>query len=545
MGDTTSLKTILVYGANVLVLQFYSANDTNWSRILLRALLLLVGQGALYQLFLYPFVLDPLRRLPVAKGFLPIIGHSQILFSKPNGSGHLQIVKDTPNDGLILTRSLFHMNRLIATTPTTLADVLVHKSYDFQKPAWVRNFLRRFLGDGLLITEGEEHKHHRKLIMPAFHFRHIKELYPVFWSKSMELCDAVRAVIHEDPSKIHEIGHYATQVTLDIIGLAGLGRDIGSLHNGEDELIATYEEILEPTTEKVVYFFLHLVLPSWFIKALPWKINQRTNINTGRLKRICTDFVTAKKSAMKTGEDSDKASSRDILSIMIRTNNFSNENLVDQLLTFLAAGHETTSSALTWATYLLSLHPDMQTRLRAEIHQFIPDPAVLSEAGFDVAGVLESMPYLNGVCSEVLRLYPTVPLTTRVAVRDTTVGGHFIPKDTQIFIGPWAINRNPKLWGSDAEEFVPDRWIDKATGRATMNGGADSNYAFLTFLHGPRSCIGEKFARAELRALLAAFVGSFAMEMADPTEKIIVAGTITVKAKNGMKLRLTPVAWPL
>ena len=187
----------------------------------------------------------------------------------------------------------------------------------------------------------------------------------------------------------------------------------------------------------------------------------------------------------------------------------------------------------------------MQTRVRAEIHQFIPDPAVLSEAGFDVAGVLESMPYLNGVCSEVLRLYPTVPLTTRVAVRDTTVGGHFIPKDTQIFIGPWAINRNPKLWGSDAEEFVPDRWIDKATGRATMNGGADSNYAFLTFLHGPRSCIGEKFARAELRALLAAFVGSFAMEMADPTEKIIVAGTITVKAKNGMKLRLTPVAWPL
>lgn len=543
MGETTSAKTILLYVANVLVIQFYSAKDTNWSRILLRAFLFLVGESALYRLFIFPFVLDPLRHLPAAKGFLPIIGHSRILFSKPNGNGQLQIVKNTPNDGLILTRSLFHMNRLIATSPAALADILVHKSYDFQKPGWVRNFLRRFLGDGLLMTEGEEHKHHRKLIMPAFHFRHIKELYPVFWSKSMELCNAVRAGIQEDPSKAHEIGHYATQVTLDIIGLAGLGRDIGSLHNGEDELIATYEEILEPTTEKVIYFFLHIILPSWLIAALPWKINQRTNVNTGKLKRICTDFVTAKKATMK-GEDSEE-STRDILSIMIRTNDFSNENLVDQLLTFLAAGHETTSSAFTWATYLLSLHPDMQTRLRAEIHEFIPDPAALSAAGFDVASILESMPYLNGVCSEVLRLYPTVPLTTRVAVRDTTIGGQFIPKDTQVFIAPWATNRDPKLWGSDAEAFVPDRWIDKTTGRATMNGGADSNFAFLTFLHGPRSCIGERFARAELRALLAAFVGSFAMEMADPTEKIIVGGTITVKPKNGMNLRLKPVAWPL
>lgn len=187
----------------------------------------------------------------------------------------------------------------------------------------------------------------------------------------------------------------------------------------------------------------------------------------------------------------------------------------------------------------------MQTRLREEIHEFIPDPSALSEAGSDIASILEGMPYLNAVCNEVLRLYPTIPLSSRTAVRDTTVGGHFIPKHTQIFIAPWSVNRNPKLWGPDAEDFVPERWIDKTTGRATMNGGADSNFAFLTFLHGPRSCIGEKFARAELRALLAAFVGSFEMELADPKEKIIVAGTITSKPKNGMNLRLKAVAWSM
>ena len=137
------------------------------------------------------------------------------------------------------------------------------------------------------------------------------------------------------------------------------------------------------------------------------------------------------------------------------------------------------------------------------------------------------MPYLNGVCNEVLRLFPTIPVSARVAIRDSTIADQFIPNGTMLFVVPWAINRNPALWGPDSEDFVPERWIDKETGRATMNGGSDSNFAFLTFLHGPRSCIGERFARAELRALLAAFVGSFEMKLANPHEKVVVGGTIT------------------
>lgn len=492
-----------------------------------------------YTLILYPFLLSPLRHLPQANGFKPLIGHGIIMFQRPPGQAHLNIMKTTPNEGIIRTLGFFHTDRLIVTSPAALADVLVNKSYDFEKPPWSRAFLRKFLGDGLLMTEGDEHKHHRKQIMPAFHFRHIKELYPVFWAKSIEFCNAVKASLADDASKILEIGHYSTQVTLDIIGLAGLGRDIASLRSSEDELVKNYEEILEPTSEKAIYFICHLLFPPRLIAMLPWKLNERVKITTGNLKRICTDFVVDRKSKMKhEGQES-----RDILSIMIRSDNFSDENLVDQLLTFMAAGHETTSSALTWASHLLSKHPDIQDRLRTEIQQYIPNPQVLSDPNFDVAGLLESMPYLNGVCNEVLRLYPTIPVTARLSIRDTTVAGTFIPKGTMIFVVPWAINRNPQLWGADAEDFVPTRWIDKTTGRATMNGGADSNFAFLTFLHGPRSCIGERFARAELRALLAAFVGHFEMEMADPNEEVIVGGTITSKPVNGMRLKLKPVKW--
>lgn len=493
----------------------------------------------IHKLILYPFLLSPLRHLPQAGGFKPLIGHGIIMFQRPPGQAHLNIMKATPNDGIIRILGFFHTDRLILTSPAALADVLVNKSYDFEKPPWSRAFLRKFLGDGLLMTEGDEHKHHRKHIMPAFHFRHIKELYPVFWSKSVEFCNVVKASLADDASKILEIGHYSTQVTLDIIGLAGLGRDIASLRSSEDELVKNYEEILEPTSEKAIYFVCHLIFPPRLIAMLPWKLNERVKITTGNLKRICTDFVVDRKSKMKH----ESQESRDILSIMIRSNNFSDENLVDQLLTFMAAGHETTSSALTWASHLLSKHPDIQDRLRSEIQQYIPNPQILSDPNFDVAGLLEGMPYLNGVCNEVLRLYPTIPVTARLSIRDTTIASVFIPKGTMMFVVPWAINRNPQLWGDNAEDFVPTRWIDKATGRATMNGGADSNYAFLTFLHGPRSCIGERFARAELRALLAAFVGNFEMEMADPNEVVIVGGTITSKPVNGMKLKLKPVKW--
>jgi cytochrome P450 len=213
----------------------------------------------------------------------------------------------------------------------------VHKSYDFEKPPFARGFLRKFLGDGLLMTEGDEHKHHRKLITPAFHFRHIKELYPVFWSKSIEFSNTIKRDLSSQPSKVLEIGHYSTQVTLDIIGLAGLGRDICSLRNSDDELIKNYEEILEPTTEKAAYFVAHIVFSPTFVSWLPWKLNQRVRITTGNLKRICKEFVTERKEKMRL-EGAGSQESRDILSIMIRTNDFSDENLVDQLLTFLAAG---------------------------------------------------------------------------------------------------------------------------------------------------------------------------------------------------------------
>ena len=182
-------------------------------------------------------------------------------------------------------------------------------------------------------------------------------------------------------------------------------------------------------------------------------------------------------------------------------------------------------------------YPAVQNKLREEIRKKIPSSSdsVNSE-------LLEGMPYLNGVCEETLRLYPTVPTTIREAVRPTTVAGIAVPQGAQFILIPYASNRHPKYW-KDADMIVPERWIDTApdgTQRPNKNGGTSTNFAEITFLHGPRSCIGRDFAKAELRCAVAGLFGKFKMELTSDVEPI-PTGVVTTKPLPDLFLKMTPL----
>lgn len=504
--------------------------------------------AAIYNVVVWPFFLSPLRHLPNPGGEIFLAGNGLAMVQKPPGQDFLKWMREVPNDGLIYFRGPLYQDQLLVTDPKVLGELLVTKAYDFEKPKEVRDFLRQVLGDGLIIVEGDVHKFQRKHVSPVFAFRHIKDLYPLMYRKANQMTEAVQAEVADSnatsekgQNSVIEINHWANKVTMDIIGVAGLGRDFNALRNSDDELIQNYEELLEPKREKTIYFLLQIIGPAKLISYLPWHINRRFHILTASLSRICQDLVVAKKRAIE--KDRESPDNLDILSVLIKSNNFSDRELSEQMLTFLAAGHETTSSAFTWLTYLLALHPDIQSRLRNEVLTHIPAD-VSSEP--ELAKLIESLPLLNAVAYETLRLYPTVPITVRQSIRPTTLNDVFIPKGTQIILSPWAINRSPHLWGKDAESFIPDRWIDADPsspfgGHANNHGGAPSAYAQLTFLHGPRSCIGAAFARAELRCLAAAFVRSFNVELARPGVEAVPAGVVTTKPRDGMHLRLTPI----
>lgn len=487
-------------------------------------------------------------------------------------------VNTIPNDGVIRYLALLNQERLLVTSPKALAEVLVTKNYDFIKPSMMRFGLGRILGFGILLAEGDEHKFQRKHLMPAFAFRHVKDLYPIFWEKA---CEGVRAMTQQvlvdaareeepaasltdaaapQPTACLEVGGWASRTTLDIIGVAGLGRDFGAIADPTNKLFQTYNALFQPSRQARLLGMLGLVLPGWLVTRLPVQRNDDVAAAARTIRDTCRGLIREKQERLARKELADV----DILSVALESGAFAEDNLVDQLMTFLAAGHETTASSMTWAIYMLCRRPDVQARLRREVRAHLPplDAAAPGAGGAATVSSLDidRMPYLHAVCSEVLRYMSPVPMTIRDAAVDTTIQGHRVPKGTRIILGVSATNRDPALWGPDAHQFNPDRWMPSSRENGgggggdkggagggggvdrAKSGGASSNYALMTFLHGPRSCIGMSFARAEFACLLAAWVGKMEFELRDPEDadedKIEIKSGVTARPAKGMHVRV-------
>lgn len=462
------------------------------------------------------------------------MGHFSDILKYPTGEPQKKWLAEVPNDGVIYYRSAFNAPRIMPVTPKAISEVLVTKSYEFVKPEQVRTGLGRLLGIGVLLAEGDEHKRQRKLLMPAFQYRHVKNLYPVFWSKSLEMVNALSKTISESKEEggpIVSISDWVSRATLDIIGVAGMGQDFNAIENPDGELCATYRTITTPSKVARAFQVIALVIPMALLRLLPVKRNKDLFDAVRVIKKTSRNLIRTKNAQLEKGQHTGV----DILSVAITSGGFSEDDLVNQLMTFLAAGHETTASAMAWAAWILCRHPDIQTRLRSEIRQHIP--SISADAPI-AAHHIDSCAYLTAVCNELLRLYPPVAMTLRQASCDTSVAGHFVPKDTTVILPVWAINTSKALWGPDAESFNPERWL--APGQAN-SGGASSNFAQTTFLHGPRSCIGQAFAKAEFECLLAALVGRFELLGQDLDVPLKIAPGVTQKPRGGIPVKLREV----
>lgn len=375
--------------------------------------------------------------------------------------------------------------------------------------------------------------------MPAFSYRHIKDLYPVFWAKSVEMVKLIQEDLEKrDASEDNtiQVRNWASRATLDIIGVAGMDHDFDSLRNPSKTLYKSYQRIfVGPSFATKILFVIGMLLgnPN-LLQKLPTQRNKDIDEGGEVVRNVARQMIRQKKAKM---EDPDAETGVDIVSVAMKSGTFDEENLVDQLMTFLGAGHETTATAMQWAVYALCKNPEIQTRLREEIRANLPSISAESPEPIDAAAI-DNLQYLHAVCNEVLRHHPSVPTTVRIAVNDTTLVGKPIPKDTFVVISPEILNHLEELWGPDADKFNPDRFM--GPGKANT-GGATSNYAFLTFLHGPRSCIGQGFAKSELACLLAATVGRFHMELKYPDAKLEIRESATVSPKDGVLAKFTPL----
>lgn len=452
-------------------------------------------------------------------------------------------IESIPNDGLIRYKFILNSERLLPTSPKALTEVLVSKNYDFVKPIQLRLALSKVIGQGIILQEDTDHKHQRKHMGPAFSTVHIKALYPVFWSKAKELSnelalDVIRSSSNGEVSPAIDVGDWAGRATLDIIGIAAMGQDFECIRNPDSELSTCYRNLRNVLLAKTTPSFKMLM--SMFLSSGDLRLIKGSDdgLDAGgaSLRRIAQDLVQKKREARKEG----LGPGIDILSILLQSDAFSDDELVDQAMTLLMAGHETTAASITWAMYALCRFPEVQTRLRREIFENFPSFAhdQMSDDNMGAKEMIDRLPYLLAVCNEVLRLYPPGPRTIRMATKDTTILGQHVPKGTAVIISPWAINVSTQLWGEDAAQFKPERWL--APGQATT-GGARGNHAFLSFLAGPRSCLGNSFARGEFACIVLAWVARFEIQFADPNYQLEVSTGLTIRPKLGFSVRLRPV----
>ena len=277
---------------------------------------------------------------------------------------------------------------------------------------------------------------------------------------------------------------WLARTTLDIIGVAGMGQEFNAIHNPDNEVCNAYASVFDEPQPKSKLVMIKMVAQMMISRLFPIQRDDSIAIASATLKRVGRQLIQQKR---KSADDSGKPEGTDIISVALRSGAFTEENLVNQVMTFLAAGHETTATSMTWAVLALSRHPLVQSRLREEIRAKLPS-IDRSDTGPMTPELLDSLPYLHAVCNEVLRVYPPAGLTKRVAVKDTTILGQHLPAGTDVVIIMRAINHSTALWGKDAMMFRPERWL--GPGRAN-SGGADSNFAYMTFLHGETQISGD------------------------------------------------------
>ncbi|CAA7271444.1 unnamed protein product [Cyclocybe aegerita] len=463
-------------------------------------------------------------------------------------------------------KAFLGVNRLYTTDPKALSHILMN-SMIYQKPEPARYHLSWLLGNGILVVEGEKHRQQRRIMNPAFGPAQTRELTEIFIEKSIELRDIWLTESQKDENNRIDVLSWLSRMTLDVIGLAGFNYKFNALaasDSEKNELNQAFSLLFRSRSRMNLRTMLDTMVP-WLrpiIKHIPDELDAEHKIASETMARIGAELLQESKAGVYMENGKVVTSwKRDLLSLLVRANmatdvpasqRMTDDEVLSQVPTFLVAGHETTSTATTWALYALSLCPDVQNRLREELLAVGTDNPTMDE--------LNALPYLDMVVRETLRLHAPVPATIRVAVEDDVIPLSIpvtardgsvlreirVRKGQTMDIPILVMNTVKSIWGEDAKEFKPERW-EKVPDAAAAIPGVWGN--MLTFLGGPRACIGYRFSLVETKALLFTLVRAFVFELAVPAEDIGKKSDVVQRpalksdpeAGNQMPLRLTPV----
>ncbi|KFA60628.1 hypothetical protein S40285_07937 [Stachybotrys chlorohalonatus IBT 40285] len=489
--------------------------------------------------YIFPFYFSELRHIPTVEG-CPIWGQFfNVVLEEIGTPARRWHDKHGP-----MVRYFFPLGaeRLSVAEDDALKHMMVRNPYNYPKPVRAQKWMARVLGYGVLLAEGQEHAHQRKALAPGFSIQSIRALHPVFWEKALLMCECWRDEMRASNTSTMsiEVLEWLNRTTLDIICKAGFGYDVNSLLEAETPLRQAYRSVFDFSFVTHVMFGIQ-AYATW-MKHFPAKMNRNLNWAQEIISNKATEIIQ-----LKQDEAERNVAGKDIIALIAKDNKklqdagekgMSFETMRDQIMTFLGAGHDTTATGIAWTIHLLSTHPEMQSRLREEIKDHLPflfDPKTRFDHSQLAAADADRLPYLEKVCKESLRYIPPIPMTVRQNIQEDTLAGYHIPADTVLYCMANCINRMKLYWGETANEFDPDRW-DNLPSTWTNN-------AFMTFLHGPRGCIGRKFAETEMKFILCCMLSMYEFNVDDtqPNPEDWKMWRLVLRPKDGVTLKVTVI----
>ncbi|KAG1854210.1 cytochrome P450 [Suillus subalutaceus] len=446
--------------------------------------------------------------------------------------------------------------------PRALYHMVVKDQHIFEEPSFFVMFNKLLFGEGLISTVGEQHRRQRKLLNPVFSTSNMRRLLSILHPISDRLTSTLVSKLPADGShKEIDILPWISRCALDGVCQGILGYPSDTLSAAENDPYPEALRKIGPLIGKLMKFMADVR-------------EMRRTVET--MDSASRKAFLEKKTAMEAKEtpdpvdtacrDSDSMTS--MMDIMLKANvvssnteRLTDEELLGQMNVMVFAGLDTTTSVLARCIYLLAQHSGAQARLRSEIRnatKIIEEDGDMSSAELPY-DVLMNLPFLDGVVKETLRLYPSLPLMMRVTSKATTLplqfptrsrsGGYTstvaIPEGVHTIISILAANRHREMWGADANEWRPERWLSSSltassetqeancpmdgedatsTSRSAPVLGVKDSARFpgvysnmMTFLGGSRSCIGFKFAEMELKQVIATLV--MRLHFSLPTER--------------------------
>lgn len=394
---------------------------------------------------------------------------------------------------------------ILVNHPGAIGHVLQDNYANYRKGVGLSH-AGALLGEGLLTSEGETWLRQRRLIQPAFHRSQIEKFVSVIAGHTRSMLE--RWHHHATAGESVEVHTEMLRLTLRVLGTSMLGTDI------ENDARAVGAGLTSAMEHAVGRMMLPVNLPEWM--PTPGALRNRRTLRMldGVIDRI------VKRHRLRPDPDG-------FLSLLIPENGahdtaMSGRQLRDEIMTIMFAGHETTATVLTWALYLIAVHPSARSALYREC------AAVLGDREPTLADV-PNLRYTGMVIEETMRLYPPVWLIPRRAGRDDDLLGYRIPAGSDVLVSPYTMHRGRRYW-DDPDSFRPERFEPGRTEGRRL-------YVYFPFGAGPRNCIGKNFAMMEITLMLVMIVREFSMRLRENT-RIEPVGLLSLRPRTEMTMEI-------